>query len=149
MAPEALEALEEIRRVLVPDGRLALNVFGPLEHHPATMHLPSPSTARWAPLLRWPNAASTRWQRPANCARCWREPPSETGRSRRHSSRSTSHRPPSTPAQYVRIQLAATPMAGLIAREDAASREHLVEALVEAWSGMSWQRCCPLSRRRA
>lgn len=29
-------ALREVRRVLVPNGRLALNVFGPIEHNPAT-----------------------------------------------------------------------------------------------------------------
>ena len=32
-------ALRELRRVLVPNGRVALNVFGPIEHNPATYAL--------------------------------------------------------------------------------------------------------------
>ena len=34
--PDRAAALREMRRVLVPDGRLVFNVFGPIEHNPAT-----------------------------------------------------------------------------------------------------------------
>jgi ubiquinone/menaquinone biosynthesis C-methylase UbiE len=54
-------ALREIRRVLAADGRLALNVFGPIEHNPATHALADALDRRVrAPTRPWPNAPSTR-----------------------------------------------------------------------------------------
>src|SRR5262249_20266066 len=37
--PDRPQALQEMRRVLVPGGRLALTVYGPIEHNPATCAL--------------------------------------------------------------------------------------------------------------
>src|SRR6185312_6391202 len=34
--PDRPAALSEMRRVLIANGQLALNVFGPIEHNPAT-----------------------------------------------------------------------------------------------------------------
>lgn len=37
--PDRARALAEMRRVLAPDGRVGLSVFGPIEHNPATFAL--------------------------------------------------------------------------------------------------------------
>jgi ubiquinone/menaquinone biosynthesis C-methylase UbiE len=125
--PDRPQALQEMRRALAPDGRLALNVFGPIEHNPATLAL---STA----LDRHIGSDASRAKRIEHAL-------ADTEQLRRLvadagfpgieiDTVSKLVRFPS-PADYVRIQLAATPLASLVAQYDTASRERLIEALVE------------------
>jgi ubiquinone/menaquinone biosynthesis C-methylase UbiE len=124
--PDRPTALQEMRRVLVPDGRLALNVFGPIEHNPAThalanaldRHLhPDASTAKRTEhaladsegLRRLVTDAGFRDVTIRTATKMVRFP---------------------SPTEYVRIQLAATPLASLVAHQDIARREALLEALI-------------------
>jgi ubiquinone/menaquinone biosynthesis C-methylase UbiE len=125
--PDRPKALQELRRVLVPGGRLALNVFGPLEHNPATQALAQ--------------ALDRHVDRVASVAKRTEHALADTAQLRRlladanfyeiviDTTTKLVHFP--SPAEYVRIQLAATPLASLVAQLDAAGRERLTEALVE------------------
>jgi ubiquinone/menaquinone biosynthesis C-methylase UbiE len=125
--PDRPTALREMQRALAPDGRLALNVFGPIERNPATHALanaldchvrPGASAAERAEHA----LADSEELRTLVAGAGFRDVVIRTTRKM--------VRFPS-PGDYVRIQLAATPLASLIADEDAARREALVGALVE------------------
>jgi ubiquinone/menaquinone biosynthesis C-methylase UbiE len=125
--PDRPAALREIRRVLVPNRRVGLNVFGPIEHNPATHALA---------------AALDRHVRPdASLAKRNEHALADTDelhalmlgagfRDVRIDTDSKTVRFPSA-TDYVRIQFAATPLATLIAQYDAANRDRLVEAVVD------------------
>ena len=125
--PDRPAALREIHRVLVPPGRLALNVFGPIEHNPATHALadaldrhvrPEASVAKRAEHA----LADTELLHDLVAAEGFHDVDIRTSRKMvRFTSAS----------DYVRIQMAATPIAGLMAGNDAAESERLVEALIE------------------
>ena len=125
--PDRTAALREMRRVLVPDGRLAVSVFGPIEHSPATHALANALDRHIGP------EASVAKRNEHALADTDASVALVTGAGFRDIViRTTSKlaRFPS-PADYVRIQLAATPLAGLIALQDAVRRERLVGALIE------------------
>ena len=67
--PDRPAALQEIRRVLEPNGRVGLNVFGPIEHNPATTRSPPHLTATFSPAHRSSSATSTRSPTPTSCGR--------------------------------------------------------------------------------
>ncbi len=125
--PDRPLALREMRRVLVAGGLLALNVFGPIEHNPATRALsealdrhvgPGASVAK-----RTEHALADTTQLRALVARAgFHDVGIETA--------TKAVRFPSS-ADYLRIQLAATPLASLAAARDADGRDRLVEALIE------------------
>lgn len=123
--PDRAGALREIRRVLVPEGRLALNVFGPIEHNPATHALaqaldrhidPDASIAKRAEhsladgdtLRLLVAGAGFRNVVIATATKTVRFP---------------------SAADYVRIQLSSTPLAALRETTDAADNDRLLEAL--------------------
>jgi SAM-dependent methyltransferase len=125
--PKRPIALREIRRVLVRDGRVALNVFGPIEHNPATHALANAldrhvgtdaSVAKRAEHA----LADTEELRELMAGAGFRDVVIRTGRKM--------VRFPSV-TDYVRIQLEATPLATLTSKRDAADRDLLVGALVE------------------
>jgi ubiquinone/menaquinone biosynthesis C-methylase UbiE len=124
--PDRPQALREMRRALLSGGRLALNVFGPIERNPATHALAAALDRLIGPS--------------ASLAKRTEHTLADTERLRTLVADAGFHnieietvsklaRFPSS-ADYVRIQLAATPLASVIAQYDTASRERLVEALV-------------------
>ena len=125
--PDRLSALREMRRVLVPDGRFAVSVFGPIEHSPATHALATALDRHVGP--------------DASVAKRTEHALADTGALRAlledagfreiviHTASKRARFP--SPADYVRIQLAATPLASLIAHQDVARRQSLVEALIK------------------
>jgi ubiquinone/menaquinone biosynthesis C-methylase UbiE len=125
--PDRPAALREIRRVLMPDGRLGLNVFGPIEHNPATHALANALDRRIGPdasvAKRTEHAlADTDALRALIAGAGFRDVVLRTA--------VKMMRFPS-PTDYVRIQLAATPLATMIAHYDTADRERLIGALIE------------------
>ena len=123
--PDRLGALREMHRTLVPGGRLALNVFGPIEHNPATHALadaldrhvgPDASLAKRAEHALADTAALGTLLHEAGFAELVIETATKIVRF-------------DSPAEYVRIQLAATPLAAVAAAVDPACRDRLVEAV--------------------
>jgi len=125
--PDRAAALREIRRVLVPDGRLALNVFGPIEHNPAThalanaldrhVHPDAPVVKRTEHAL-----ADDKGLRTLVAGAGFSNVTIRTA--------TKTVRFPSA-AAYVRVQLAATPLASLFGQYDAARRDRLTRAVTE------------------
>ncbi len=124
--PDCPLALREMRRGLTSRGRIALNVFGPIEHNPATHALSVALDSHIGP-------DASRAKRAEHAL-------SDTEDLRKLMAGAGFHtviietatklvRFPS-PSDYVRIQLTATPLATLAATYDAATWERLIEALV-------------------
>lgn len=120
-------ALREMRRVLVPNGRLALNVFGPIAHNPAT-HALADALDRH---LRPDASVAKRMEHALADKQELRELVAGAGFQDVviHTARKMVRFPSAN--DYVRIQLAATPLATLVADYDVARRDRLVGALVE------------------
>jgi ubiquinone/menaquinone biosynthesis C-methylase UbiE len=124
--PDRPQALREMRRVLVPGGRLLLSVFGPIEHNPAThalaatleRHLGADAAAikRAEHVLADPNEVHDLAVRAG-----FRDITIDTMTHEIHF--------PSA-REYVRIQFAATPLAIPIGELIAEQREPLVDAVV-------------------
>lgn len=124
--PNRPAALHEMGRVLVPDGRLALNVFGPIGHNPATQALAAAldrnvyagaSTAK-----RAEHALGAPEELRALVSDAgFRDIQVETERKMMHF--------PSV-ADYVRVQLSATPLASVAADYDDARLATMTAALV-------------------
>jgi len=124
--PDRPTALREMRRVLKDGGRVGLSVFGPLEHNPATFALASALDR-----LLGPGASlAKRTEHALADAEELRKLIAGAGFQDLVISTATKwiHFP--SPAEYVRVQLAATPLASLIAPCPPAEREHVIEALV-------------------
>jgi ubiquinone/menaquinone biosynthesis C-methylase UbiE len=120
-------ALRELRRVLVAAGRVALSVFGPIEHNPATRALADALDRHLGPEASLAKRnehvlADIDGLRALMVGAGFREISIDTA--------TKTVRFPSA-SDYVRIQLTATPLATLVARHDAARRDRLVEAVAE------------------
>jgi ubiquinone/menaquinone biosynthesis C-methylase UbiE len=124
--PDRPTALQGMRRVLRDGGRVGLSVFGPIEHNPATFALA--------------NALDRHIGSEASLAKRTEHALADTdelldliaGAGFQDVLISTATkwiRFPS-PAEYVRIQLAGTPLASLMAPYRPTDREHLVELLI-------------------
>jgi ubiquinone/menaquinone biosynthesis C-methylase UbiE len=124
--PDRPAALREMLRVLVPEGRLALNVFGPIEHNPAT-HAISDSLDR-----RLHSGASLVKRNEHSLA-----DPHELRRLVENAgftdvtveTATKTVRFPSA-MHYVQIQLSGTPLALVVTREAPVERERLVEEII-------------------
>ena len=120
-------ALREMRRALVPNGRLALNVFGPIAHNPATHALADALDCR----VRLDASVAKRTEHALADIKELRT--LVTGAGFRDVVIRTVRKMVRFPSatDYVRIQLAATPLATLVAQYSAARKDRLVGALVE------------------
>jgi len=125
--PDRLKALQELRRVLVHSGQLALNVFGPLEHNPATQALANALDRHVGPTA---SVAKRAEHVLADADHLHRLVADAGFHDVVIDTTSKRVRFPSA-GDYVRIQLAATPLASVIAQLDVAGRERLTEVLVE------------------
>jgi ubiquinone/menaquinone biosynthesis C-methylase UbiE len=122
--PDRSLALREMRRVLVSDGRVALNVFGPIEHNPATHALADA-------LDRHLGADASRAKRAEHALADpdrLRELVAQAGF--RAIAIGTARKTVrfASPAAYVAIQLAATPLAAVVV--DAEADDDRVAAIV-------------------
>jgi ubiquinone/menaquinone biosynthesis C-methylase UbiE len=125
--PDRPTAMQEFRRVLVRNGRLAVNVFGPIENNPAT-HALANSLDRH---IRSDASLAKRTEHALADVEELRSLVTRGGfRDIEIRMAMKMVRFPSA-AEYVRIQLAATPLATLVGDYDAARRHLLVGALVE------------------
>ena len=125
--PHRPSALREFRRVLVGDGRLALNVFGPIEHNPATLALADALDRHIGPDA----SLAKRTEHALADTRELHALVSEAGfRDIEIGTADKLVRFPSV-TDYVRVQLTATPLASLIDGYDDRRKELVVEALVE------------------
>jgi hypothetical protein len=121
------EGVQAFRRVLVPGGRLALNVFGPIERNPATCALAAALDRHVGPgasvAKRTEHAlADTAELRALVAAAPFTDIEIRTA---------TKMVRFSSAADYVRIQLAATPLANLITSYNDARRNSLTDALAQ------------------
>jgi ubiquinone/menaquinone biosynthesis C-methylase UbiE len=117
--PDRPLALREMRRVIAPRGRLALNVFGPIEHNPATHALADALDRHFGPdasiAKRIEHVLADATQLRGLVERAgFAEVAIEVA--------TKAVRFPSA-ADYVRVQLAATPLAGVIAEACAATAD--------------------------
>jgi ubiquinone/menaquinone biosynthesis C-methylase UbiE len=125
--PDRPAALSEMRRVLQPEGRAALNVFSPIANNPATNALADALDAHIRPdaslAKRAEHAlADTNELRNLLIGASFRDVEINTATKLVHF--------PSV-IDYVRIQLSATPLASLVAPLEPTARDHLVSLLVQ------------------
>ena len=124
--PDRPAALGEMRRVLVPDGRLAANVFGPIEHNPANQALAAALDRH----VRAGASAAKRTEHALGDAEELRSLVAASGfrLERIDTQQKTVHF--GSVAEYVGIQLAATPLASLVADYDDAHIGAVTAALI-------------------
>ena len=124
--PDRLLALTEMKRVLVPKGRLGLSVYGPIEHNPATLALSEALDRR---VGSGASVAKRTEHALADTAELGALVASAGLRDVVVHTVVKSVTFPSS-AEYVRIQLSATPLASVIAHDDG-EQDRLIEALVD------------------
>jgi ubiquinone/menaquinone biosynthesis C-methylase UbiE len=125
--PDRPSALTEIRRVLTRDGRMAISVFGPLAGNPATQALADALDAHLGPGA---SLAKRTEHALADTQELWTLVSAAGFRDVViHTATKMVHFP--SVADYVRIQLTATPLASLAAQLDRARMDRLADELAE------------------
>jgi ubiquinone/menaquinone biosynthesis C-methylase UbiE len=132
--PDRPLALREMRRVVAPGGRLALNVYGPIEHNPATHALAKALDRHLGPDA----STAKRTEHALADAAQLRELVERAGFAEVAIETATKAVRFASAADYVRVQLAATPLAGVMAERGAvgeagatARNDDLTAALVD------------------
>jgi ubiquinone/menaquinone biosynthesis C-methylase UbiE len=123
--PARETALREFDRVLEPGGRIALNVFGPIENNPAT-HALAEALDR---LVRPGASATKRAEHALADTRLLRELVTDAGFEDVTIETLVKTVRFSSADDYVRVQLSATPLAGLVADHDDEERTRLLTLL--------------------
>jgi SAM-dependent methyltransferase len=124
--PDQPAALAEMRRVLVTGGRLGLTVYGPIEHNPATFAL-----ARALDRHLGPNASATKRAEHALAdPALLRTLAAGAGFSRIQIVTETRIVCFASAADYVRIQLTATPLASLLSQHAEGPTRQLAQTLI-------------------
>jgi ubiquinone/menaquinone biosynthesis C-methylase UbiE len=125
--PDQLAALRQIRRVLVPGGRLALNVFGPIEHNPATWAMADALDREVHP------GASEVKRTEHNLAGTDKLRALVDGAGLQEVVLTTTTKSVHFPSvsHYVRAQMTATPLATLLQGYESARRNRILTALTE------------------
>src|SRR5690348_2129704 len=124
--PDRPGALAQMRRVLVPGGRLGVSVYGPIEHNPATLAL-----AQALDRHLGPDASVTKRAEHALAdAALLRTLAGDAGFKRITIVTETRTVRFASVSDYVRIQLAATPVARLLRAQAEEAVPHLAQALI-------------------
>jgi ubiquinone/menaquinone biosynthesis C-methylase UbiE len=124
--PDRPAALAQMRRVLVPGGRLGLSVYGPIEHNPATFAL-----AQALDRQLGPDAPVTKRAEHALAdAGLLRTLAGDAGFQRITIATETRTVRFASVSDYVRIQLAATPLASLLPHRLGRPGQRLAGALI-------------------
>ena len=124
--PDRPAALAQIRRVLTPGGRLGLNVYGPIEHNPATFAL-----AQALDRHLGPDASMTKRAEHALAdAALLRTLAAEAGFTQIKIVTETRTVRFASVSDYVHIQLTATPLASLLQHQPRLPGHRLAEVLI-------------------
>ena len=123
--PDRPAALAEMRRVLVTGGRIGLNVYGPIEHNPATFALAQALDRHLGPDASVTKRAEHALADPA----LLRTLATGAGFSRVTIVTQTRIVRFASVSDYVHIQLTATPLASLLRHQPPGSIRHLAETL--------------------
>ncbi len=124
--PDRPQALREMRRVLVPSGRVLLSVFGPIAHNPAPQALADALDRHLGPHASAIKRAEHDLDDPAELD----ELVSSAGFAEVSIETTTQQIRFPSPREYVRIQFAATPLATLIQEMPSHQQAALAEAVI-------------------
>jgi len=124
--PDRPAALAQMRRVLTPGGRLGLNVYGPIGHNPAAFALAQALDRQLGPDA----SLAKRAEHALADAALLRRLAGEAGFQRIKIVTETRTVRFASVSDYVRIQLAATPLAGLLPHRPGQPGQRLVELLI-------------------
>jgi ubiquinone/menaquinone biosynthesis C-methylase UbiE len=119
-------ALAQMRRVLAPGGRLGLNVYGPIEHNPAAFALAQALDRHLGPEASVAKRAEHALADPA----LLRTLAADAGFTQIKIVTQTRTVRFASVSAYVRIQLTATPLAGLLQHQPGRSGQRLAEVLI-------------------
>src|SRR5215211_5498345 len=124
--PDRPQALREMRRVLVPGGRMLLSVFGPLAHNPAPQALAEALERHLGPHTSAIKRAEHDLDDPAELDRLV----TGAGFTAVTIETTTQHIHFPSPREYVRIQFAATPLATLVKEMPSEQQATLTDAVI-------------------
>jgi ubiquinone/menaquinone biosynthesis C-methylase UbiE len=124
--PDRPQALREMRRGLVPGGRVLLSVFGPITHNPAPQALVAALERHLGPHASVIKRAEHDLDDPGELA----DLVARAGFTKVTIETTTQHIRFPSPREYVRIQFAATPLASLVQEMPSEQQAALADAVI-------------------